>query len=202
MVAAAVHPHEIAASLETCGMSNSVVHKRFGQRDVFSLAEQLYALTRVPAGRRNQVAHKTSRRRARPWPRHRVRDADANVRRRRYRLTFLAFLVDRAPRPHLWVGFQPVSGLCGVLPGSRCPTGWRYSRMGAARRVGILHLPWFGWRCAPRWEHFRRTVRRGGVRVHDGGGGAGGAGRGAFDRSHARSGGARVAWSSLPESRS
>ena len=44
VVTAAVHPLEIAASLETCGLSNSVVHKRFGQRDVFSLAEQLYAV--------------------------------------------------------------------------------------------------------------------------------------------------------------
>jgi hypothetical protein len=43
VVAAAVDPLEIAASLETCGMSNAVVRKRFGQRDVFSLAEQLYA---------------------------------------------------------------------------------------------------------------------------------------------------------------
>ena len=43
VVTAAVDPLEIAASLETCGLSNAVVHERFGYRDVFSLAEQLYS---------------------------------------------------------------------------------------------------------------------------------------------------------------
>jgi hypothetical protein len=43
VVTAAVDPFEIAASLETCGFSNAVVRKRFGQRDVFALAEQLFA---------------------------------------------------------------------------------------------------------------------------------------------------------------
>ncbi|HXW82196.1 MAG TPA: hypothetical protein VEJ84_22045, partial [Acidimicrobiales bacterium] len=43
VVAAAVDPLEIAASLETCGLSNAVVRSRFGHRDVFSLADQLYA---------------------------------------------------------------------------------------------------------------------------------------------------------------
>ncbi len=42
VVAAAVDPLEIAASLETCGLSNAVVRKRFGHRDVFSLAGELY----------------------------------------------------------------------------------------------------------------------------------------------------------------
>ena len=43
VVSAAVDPLEIAASLETCGLSNAVVHERFGYRDTFSLAEQLYS---------------------------------------------------------------------------------------------------------------------------------------------------------------
>ncbi len=43
VVNAAVDPLEIAASLETCGLSNTVVQDRYGQKDVFSLAEQLYA---------------------------------------------------------------------------------------------------------------------------------------------------------------
>jgi hypothetical protein len=43
VVTAAVDPLEIAASLETCGLSNAVVHERFGYRDTFSLAEQLYS---------------------------------------------------------------------------------------------------------------------------------------------------------------
>lgn len=42
VVNAAVDPLEIAASLETCGLSNTVVRDRYGQRDVFSLARQLY----------------------------------------------------------------------------------------------------------------------------------------------------------------
>jgi len=43
VVAAATDPLEIAASLETCGLSNAVVRRRFGQRDVFSFAERLFA---------------------------------------------------------------------------------------------------------------------------------------------------------------
>jgi hypothetical protein len=43
IVASAVDPLEIAAALETCGFSNAVVHDRFGQRDTFSLADQLYS---------------------------------------------------------------------------------------------------------------------------------------------------------------
>jgi hypothetical protein len=43
VVAAAVDPLEIAASLETCGLSNAVVHDRFGHTDTFRLAEQLYS---------------------------------------------------------------------------------------------------------------------------------------------------------------
>jgi hypothetical protein len=42
VVAAAVDPLEIAASLETCGLSNAVVKDRFGWDNVFSLARQLY----------------------------------------------------------------------------------------------------------------------------------------------------------------
>jgi hypothetical protein len=49
VIGAAVHPLEIAASLETCGLSNNVVHKRFGYRDVFSLAEHLYDSVRFRA---------------------------------------------------------------------------------------------------------------------------------------------------------
>jgi hypothetical protein len=45
VAAAAVDPLEIAASLETCGLSNSVVRAHFGHKDVFSLAEQLYVQT-------------------------------------------------------------------------------------------------------------------------------------------------------------
>jgi hypothetical protein len=43
VVAAAVDPLEIAASLETCGLSNAVVHERFGGGDTFGLADQLYS---------------------------------------------------------------------------------------------------------------------------------------------------------------
>ncbi len=43
VIAAAVDPLEIAAALETCGLSNAVVQDRYGQKDVFSLADQLYA---------------------------------------------------------------------------------------------------------------------------------------------------------------
>ncbi len=43
VVRAAVDPLEVAASLETCGLSNAVVHERFGYRDTFNLAEQLYS---------------------------------------------------------------------------------------------------------------------------------------------------------------
>jgi hypothetical protein len=39
---AAVDPLEIAACLETCGLSNAVVKNRFGHNDVFGLAHQLY----------------------------------------------------------------------------------------------------------------------------------------------------------------
>jgi hypothetical protein len=42
VVAAAVDPLEIAACLETCGLSNAVVKNRFGHNDVFGLAQQLY----------------------------------------------------------------------------------------------------------------------------------------------------------------
>jgi hypothetical protein len=42
VIAAAVDPLEIAASLETCGYSNAVVKARFKYPDVFSLAQQLY----------------------------------------------------------------------------------------------------------------------------------------------------------------
>lgn len=42
-VVAAVDPLEIAAALETCGMSNGVVRDQFGRRDVFELADELYA---------------------------------------------------------------------------------------------------------------------------------------------------------------
>ncbi len=43
VVAAAVDPLEIAASLETSGLSDAVVHERFGGGDTFSLADQLYS---------------------------------------------------------------------------------------------------------------------------------------------------------------
>jgi hypothetical protein len=43
VIAAAVDPLEIAAALETCGLSNAVVQDRYGHKDVFSLADQLYA---------------------------------------------------------------------------------------------------------------------------------------------------------------
>ncbi len=42
VIGAAVHPLEIAASLETCGVSNTVVRERFGHKDVFGLAEHFY----------------------------------------------------------------------------------------------------------------------------------------------------------------
>ena len=43
VIAAAVDPLEIAASLETCGLSNAVVQSRYGHKDVFGLADELYA---------------------------------------------------------------------------------------------------------------------------------------------------------------
>jgi hypothetical protein len=43
VLAAAVDPLEIAASLETCGLSNAVAHERFGAKDVFSLADKLFS---------------------------------------------------------------------------------------------------------------------------------------------------------------
>ncbi len=43
VVTAAVDPLEIAAALETRGFSNAVVHDRFGHRDTFTLADQLYS---------------------------------------------------------------------------------------------------------------------------------------------------------------
>ncbi len=46
VVTAAVDPLEIAASLETCGLSNAVVKDRFGHQDVFGLAQELYASAR------------------------------------------------------------------------------------------------------------------------------------------------------------
>ena len=46
VIGAAVHPLEIAASLETCGVSNAVVRERFGHKDVFGLAEHLYHAVR------------------------------------------------------------------------------------------------------------------------------------------------------------
>ncbi len=49
VVAAAVDPLEIAASLETCGLSNAMVHERFGYRDTFSLAERLYSAVEFQA---------------------------------------------------------------------------------------------------------------------------------------------------------
>ena len=42
IVESAVDPLEIAASLESCGLSNAVVRDRLGWKDVFTLAEQLY----------------------------------------------------------------------------------------------------------------------------------------------------------------
>jgi hypothetical protein len=42
VVAAAIDQLEIAAALETWGLSNAFVRERLGQADVFSLAEQLY----------------------------------------------------------------------------------------------------------------------------------------------------------------
>jgi hypothetical protein len=49
VVAAAVDPLEIAASLETCGLSNAVVRDRFSHKDVFGLAQELYESTRFRA---------------------------------------------------------------------------------------------------------------------------------------------------------
>ena len=49
VVAAAVDPLEIAASLETCGLSNAVVKDRFGWENVFSLAHQLYTEVELSA---------------------------------------------------------------------------------------------------------------------------------------------------------
>ena len=46
VVTAAVDPLEIAASLETCGLSNAVVKDRFGHQDVFGLAQELYGSAR------------------------------------------------------------------------------------------------------------------------------------------------------------
>jgi hypothetical protein len=58
VVAAAVDPLEIAASLETFGLSNAVVRKRFSHNDVFGLAQQLYTMAQfepAPAAKRRTV---------------------------------------------------------------------------------------------------------------------------------------------------
>jgi hypothetical protein len=58
VVAAAVDPLEIAASLETFGLSNAVVQKRFSHDDVFGLAQQLYTMAQfepAPAAKRRKV---------------------------------------------------------------------------------------------------------------------------------------------------
>jgi hypothetical protein len=58
VVSAAVDPLEIAASLETFGLSNAAVQKRFSYDDVFGLARQLYTLAEfqpAPAARRRKV---------------------------------------------------------------------------------------------------------------------------------------------------
>jgi hypothetical protein len=58
VVAAAVDPLEIAASLETFGLSNAAVQKRFAYDDVFGLAQQLYAMAEfqpAPAASRRNV---------------------------------------------------------------------------------------------------------------------------------------------------
>jgi hypothetical protein len=49
VVESAVDSLEIAASLETCGLSNAVVRDRLGWKDVFSLAEQLYSEVQLRA---------------------------------------------------------------------------------------------------------------------------------------------------------
>jgi hypothetical protein len=49
VVESAVDAYEIAASLETCGLSNAVVRDRLGWKDVFSLAEQLYTEVQLRA---------------------------------------------------------------------------------------------------------------------------------------------------------
>ncbi|MEU1626426.1 hypothetical protein ABZ746_14085 [Streptomyces sp. NPDC020096] len=46
--AAAVHPYEIAAVLESDGLSDEQITQRYGRRDLFAVAEELYA--RVPRG--------------------------------------------------------------------------------------------------------------------------------------------------------
>jgi hypothetical protein len=58
VVAAAVDPLEIAASLETFGLSNAAVQKRFSYNDVFGLAEELYTMAEfqpAPAAKRRNV---------------------------------------------------------------------------------------------------------------------------------------------------
>jgi hypothetical protein len=58
VVSAAVDPLEIAASLETFGLSNAAVQKRFAYKDVFGLAEQLYTMAEfqpAPAVKRRKV---------------------------------------------------------------------------------------------------------------------------------------------------
>lgn len=60
VVSAAVDPLEIAASLETFGLSNSVVQKRFSYDDVFGLAKQLYTMAEF------QPAPVAGRRKVRP----------------------------------------------------------------------------------------------------------------------------------------
>ncbi|MGA3221289.1 MAG: hypothetical protein ABSE77_19805, partial [Acidimicrobiales bacterium] len=60
VVTAAVDPLEIAACLETCGLSNAVVKKRFGYNDVFGLAQHLYRTSDFRA------APATDRRKTRP----------------------------------------------------------------------------------------------------------------------------------------
>jgi hypothetical protein len=58
VVSAAVDPLEIAASLETFGLSNAAVQKRFSYDDVFGLARELYTMAEflpAPAANRRNV---------------------------------------------------------------------------------------------------------------------------------------------------
>ena len=104
VVAGAVDPLEIAASLETCGLSNAVVHERFGYRDTFTLAEQLYSTVEFRAAPATELH--PNRPGGMPESRSRpgVCHADADVWGCCYRIALRIVLVDGAACPYMRLG--------------------------------------------------------------------------------------------------
>ena len=104
VVESAVDPLEIAASLETCGLSNAVVRDRLGWKDVFTLAEQLYTEVQLRAAPASDLRPVRMGNISDLGRRARFRRSHAHVRGRHRCLTFLAFLVDAATVARMRVG--------------------------------------------------------------------------------------------------